>query len=103
MAVSKLMDNVNFRVGDELRAQLRAVHRALRDHFTEINDQRLRSASDAVRAAVDGAPANGGQRDARLCQLQNYLAELRQLRTQATVPTAARARHTTQRGDVVFV
>jgi hypothetical protein len=102
MAVSKLMDNVNFRVGDELRAQLRAVHRALRDHFTEINDQRLRSASDAVRAAVDGAPANGGQRDARRCQLQNYLAELRQLRTQATVPTAARARHTTQRGDVVF-
>jgi Arc/MetJ-type ribon-helix-helix transcriptional regulator len=102
MAVSKLMDNVNFRVGDELRAQLRAVHRALRDHFTEINDQRLRSASDAVRAAVDGAPANGGQRDARLSQLQNYLADLRQLRTQATVPTAAWARHTTQRGDVVF-
>ena len=101
MAVSKLMDNVNFRVGDELRAQLRAVHRALRDHFTEINDQRLRSASDAVRAAVDSAPANG-QRDARVSQLQNYLAELRQLRTRATAPTAARPHNTAQRGDVVF-
>jgi hypothetical protein len=86
MAVSKLMDSVNFRVGDELRAQLRAVHRTLRDHFTEINDQRLRAASDAVRAAVEAAQLNGGQRDARLSQLQNYLAELRQLRIRATVP-----------------
>jgi hypothetical protein len=85
MAVSKLMDSVNFRVGDELRAQLRAVHRTLRDHFTEINDQRLRAASDAVRAAVDAAQLNGGQRDTRLSQLQNYLAELRQLRIRATV------------------
>jgi hypothetical protein len=87
MAVSKLMDSVNFRVGDELRAQLRAVHRTLRDHFTEINDQRLRAASDAVRAAVDAAQVTGGQRDTRLSQLQNSLAELRQLRIRTTVPT----------------
>ncbi|MFY9805998.1 MAG: hypothetical protein WAK86_01870 [Pseudonocardiaceae bacterium] len=86
MAVSKLMDSVNFRVGDELRAQLRAVHRTLRDHFTEINDQRLRGASDAVRAAVDSAQLNG-QRDVRLSQLQNDLADLRQLRIRATAPT----------------
>jgi len=86
MAVSKLMDNVNFRVGDELRTQLRAVHRALRDHFTQINDQRLRTAADAVRAAADTASVNG-QRDARLSQLQNHLAELRQLRIRATVPS----------------
>jgi hypothetical protein len=95
MAVSKLMDNVNFRVGDELRAQLRAVHRELRDHFTEINDQRLRTAAEAVRAAA--AVPNGGQRDARLSQLHNYLAELRQLRVRATVsggdrPTSSRSR-----------
>ena len=49
----------------ELRTQLRAVHRALRDHFTQINDQRLRTAVDAVRAATDTASVNG-QRDARL-------------------------------------
>lgn len=88
MAVSRLMDSVNFRVGDELRAQLRAVHRTMRDHFTEINDQRLRAASDAVRAAVDAAQLNGGQRETRLSQLQNYLAELRQLRIRATVPAS---------------
>lgn len=87
-AVSKLMDTVNFRVGDELRAQLRTVHRALRDHFTEINDQRLRTAADAVRAATtgNGAQPHGAQRDARLSELQNRLAELRQLRIQATIP-----------------
>jgi hypothetical protein len=103
MAVSKMMDNVNFRVGDELRAQLRAVHRALRDHFTEVNDQRLRVAADAVRAAVDAAGANGGQRDVRLSQLQNYLAELRQVRIRAAVPSADRPVPTAQRGTVVLV
>jgi hypothetical protein len=103
MAVSKLMDNVNFRVGDELRAQLRAVHRALRDHFTEVNDQRLRTAADAARAAVDAATGNGVQRDARLSQLQSYLAELRQLRIRATMPTAGRPHPTAQRGSVVSV
>ncbi|MDQ2790029.1 MAG: Isoniazid-inducible protein iniA [Actinomycetota bacterium] len=103
MAVSKLMDNVNFRVGDELRSQLRAVHRALRDHFAEINDQRLRTAADAVRAAHDPALPNGGQRDARLSQLHNYLTELRQLRIRATAPTADRSHPTAQRGNVVYV
>ena len=43
------------RVGDELRAQLRSVHRALRDHFAELNDQRLRTAADAVRTTIDTA------------------------------------------------
>lgn len=84
MAVSKLMDAANFRVGDELRAQLRAIHRALRDHFTAINDQRLRAASDAVRAAVESSQLSGGQQEARLSEVQNYLAELRQLRIRAT-------------------
>jgi hypothetical protein len=84
MAVSKLMDSVNFRVGDELRTQLRTMHRTLRDHFTEINDQRLRAASDAVRAAMDAPQQDNGQHDARLSEVQNYLTELRQLRIQAT-------------------
>jgi hypothetical protein len=84
MAVSKLMDSMNFRVGDELRAELRNMHRTLRDHFTEINDQRLRAASDAVRAAMDAPDLDNGQANARLSELQNQLAELRQLRTQAS-------------------
>lgn len=102
-AVSKLMDNVNFRVGDELRSQLRSVHRALRDHFTEINDQRLRTAADAVRADHDAASSDGGQSGARLSQLHSYLAELRQLQVHATAPAADRSRLTTQRGGAVRV
>lgn len=42
MAVTKPIDSVNFR-GDDLRTQLRTVHRAMRDHFTAINDQLLRT------------------------------------------------------------
>jgi hypothetical protein len=84
MAVSKLMDSVNFRVGDDLRTQLRAVHRAMRDHFTGINDQLLRAASDSVRAAVE-AVQRGDQGNSRAAELQNYLAELRQIRVRATV------------------
>jgi hypothetical protein len=86
MALAKLMDAVNFRVGDELRLQLRTVHRTLRDHFTELNDQRLRAASDAARAAMEAPQRNGDQQAARLSEVQNYLAELRQLR----IRTAAR-------------
>jgi hypothetical protein len=84
MAVSKLTDEANFRVGDDLRTQLRAVHRTLRDHFTVINDQRLRAAADTARTAADAAQHNGGQRSTRLSELQNNLAELRQL--QARLP-----------------
>jgi hypothetical protein len=86
MAVSKLMDSVNFRVGDELRTQLRAVHRAMRDHFTEINDQLLRAASDSVRSAVE-AVQRGDQPDGRATELQNNLAELRQVQVRAMVPS----------------
>jgi hypothetical protein len=84
VAVAKLMDSANFRVGDELRAQLRAVHRTLRDHFTLINDQRLRAASDAARAAMEDPQPDGGQGGADLTDVQNRLSELRQLRLRAT-------------------
>jgi hypothetical protein len=86
MAVSKLMDEANFRVGDELRTQLRAVHRTLRDHFTVVNDQRLRAASDAARSAADSAQHDGGQRIARVSELHNNLTELRRLRARLTAP-----------------
>ena len=68
------------------RTQLRAMHRTLRDHFTEITDQRLRVASDAVRAAMDAPQQDNGQHDARLAEVQNYLTELRQLRIRVTAP-----------------
>jgi hypothetical protein len=78
------MDAVNFRVGDDLRTQLRAAHRAIRDHFTAINDQLLRSAADAVWAASE-AVQRGDQVDGRAAEVQNNLAQLRQIRVRAAV------------------
>lgn len=83
MAAAKLMDSVNFRVGDDLRTQLRSVHRTMRDHFTEINDQLLRAAADSVRAAVE-AVQRGDQGSGRATEVQNHLAELRQMRFRTT-------------------
>jgi hypothetical protein len=51
VAVSRFLDAVNFRVGEDLRTQLRGAHRAMRDHYTSLNDQRLRAAANAVRSA----------------------------------------------------
>ena len=85
-AVSKLMDEVIFRVGDDSRTQLRRVHRTLRDHFTVVNDQRLRAASDAVRTASDATQVGAGQQDPRATELRANLAELGQLRNRLAAP-----------------
>jgi hypothetical protein len=52
MALAKYVDETNFEVGEELRAELRRVHRVLRDHYTVINDRNLRLATDEVNAAM---------------------------------------------------
>ena len=86
VAVSKLMDEVIFLVGDDSRAQLRRVHRTLRDHFTVVNDQRLRAASDAVRTASEATQLGNGQHDPRITELRANLAELGQLRGRLAAP-----------------
>lgn len=50
IAVSRFMDAANFHVGEDLRTRLRAAHRTMRDHCTSLNDQRLRTAAEAVRS-----------------------------------------------------
>ncbi len=76
VSAAKLLDAANFRIGDDQRTQLRAVHRTLRDHFTLINDERLREAAEAVRTAS----TDDGAARARLAELQSGLAELAELR-----------------------
>ncbi len=78
VAAAKLLDAANFRVGDDQRTQLRAVHRMLRDHFTVINDARLREASDAVRTAA----SDEGTGRERIAELESGVLELRELREQ---------------------
>jgi hypothetical protein len=58
----------------------------MRDHFTEINDQLLRAASDSYRSASE-AVQRGDQPDGRAAELQSNLAELRQLQVRAMVPS----------------
>lgn len=77
---ARLLDDANFRAGDHQRTQLRALHRTLRDHFTAINDQRLRAAADAVRAADEGAAVLTEQHRARIVELEELLAELDDVR-----------------------
>ncbi len=76
VSAAKLLDAANFRIGDDQRTQLRAVHRTLRDHFTVVNDERLRDAADAVRTAS----ADDGTAQARIAELESGLVELSELR-----------------------
>jgi hypothetical protein len=80
------MDEAIFQVGDASRGQLRQAHRDLRDHFTRINDGRLRAASDAVQAAANPEP---GRDDARAGELRAQLAELAALLPRAARPAPA--------------
>jgi hypothetical protein len=68
IAVSRYLDAVNFRVGEDLRTRLRLAHRTIRDHYTSLNDQRLHAAAEAVhttRSATSEPTAQAGaSRDA---------------------------------------
>ncbi|NMO89883.1 hypothetical protein [Actinomycetospora sp. TBRC 11914] len=79
---AKLLDEANFRAGDHQRAQLRAVHRTLRDHFTAINDERLRAAAEAVRVAGEGGGGSPADHE-RVAELEAHLADLDDLRRRA--------------------
>ena len=83
VAVARLMDDVVFQVGHESKFRLRELQRYLRDHFSAVATELLRSADDAVYAAQTANQAQADQRDARLAWVSSGLSELRQLRVQA--------------------
>jgi ethanolamine utilization protein EutP (predicted NTPase) len=83
VAVARLMDDVVFQVGKESKFRLREVQRHLRDHFSAVATELLRSADDAVHAAQVANQAHANRRDARLAEVSGGLSELRQLRVQA--------------------
>ena len=83
VAVARLMDDVVFQVGHESKFRLRELQRYLRDHFSAVATELLRSADDAVYAAQTANQAHADQRDARLAWVSSGLSELRQLRVQA--------------------
>lgn len=87
VAVARLMDDVIFQVGKESRHRLRAVQRTLRDHFTDLADQTLRSVDESLRAAEEAAAINSPERrDRRLTEIERSMVRLREIRETADAP-----------------
>ncbi|MEU0539241.1 hypothetical protein ABZ319_05165 [Nocardia sp. NPDC005978] len=91
VAVARLMDDVIFQVSKESRYRLRGVQRSLRDHFTEIANETLRSVDASLRAAEEAAAVHSGQRrEQRLTEIETSLVRLRDLRERADTQGDAR-------------
>jgi ethanolamine utilization protein EutP (predicted NTPase) len=82
-AVARLMDDVIFQVGNESRHRLRETQRTLRDHFTTVATEMLRSADAALQAAQHANQIHTDQRADRITEVHDTLSKLRQLRVQA--------------------
>jgi hypothetical protein len=82
-AVARLMDDVIFQVGNESRHQLRETQRTLRDHFTTVATEMLRSADAALQTAQHANQIHTDQRADRITEVHDTLSKLRQLRVQA--------------------
>ncbi|ORM33202.1 dynamin family protein [Williamsia sp. 1135] len=79
-AIRKFTDDVSFQVGKESKDRLRHVHRALRDHFTEIAEQSARSIGDSLQAAQEGAALATSEQRQRTAQLEGELKAVAALR-----------------------
>ncbi|MBY6412206.1 dynamin family protein [Rhodococcus sp. BP-252] len=88
MAIRRFTDDVSFQVGKESKDRLRQIQRVLRDHFTSIAEQTLRSLNDSLKAAQEAANVETTERTTRIAQLDRdmkVVAELNE-RASALVP-----------------
>ncbi|WP_342659714.1 Isoniazid-induced protein IniA [Rhodococcus ruber] len=83
IAVRKFTDDVGFQVGKESKDRLRLIQRQLRDHFTELAEQTLRSLSESLRAAQEAATVEEAQRQRRVAELETHVRALTALRERA--------------------
>nr|WP_261777895.1 MULTISPECIES: dynamin family protein [unclassified Rhodococcus (in: high G+C Gram-positive bacteria)] len=81
VAIRKFTDDVSFQVGKESKDRLRLVQRQLRDHFTDMADQTVRSVSDSLRAAQEAATGASSERAARTAELEQSLKKISALRS----------------------
>lgn len=91
MAIRRFTDDVSFQVGKESKDRLRQIQRVLRDHFTSIAEQTLRSLNDSLRAAQDAANVETAERSTRTAQLDREMKVVAELneRAAALVPREA--------------
>ncbi|MEU8894639.1 GTP-binding protein [Nocardia sp. NPDC048505] len=83
VAVARLMDDVIFQVSKESRNRLRTMQRALRDHFTDIAGDTMRTADESLRAAEEAFGKYGDRREERIAELDTRMAGLRGIRERA--------------------
>ncbi|NIL83235.1 Isoniazid-induced protein IniA [Rhodococcus fascians] len=84
MAIRRFTDDVSFQVGKESKDRLRQIQRVLRDHFTSIAEQTLRSLNESLRSAQEAAAADNTDRTARIAQLENDMRRVSELNARAT-------------------
>lgn len=82
-AIRKFTDDVSFQVGKESKDRLRSIQRRLRDHFTDIAEQTLRSLDDSLAAAQHAATVQQQERRERITELEGQVAVLGELRVRA--------------------
>lgn len=80
IAIRKFTDDVSFQVGKESKDRLRVIQRQLRDHFTDIADQTLRSLSESMTVAQDAANVEQQERHRRAADLERQVTELTGMR-----------------------
>ncbi|WP_036496154.1 dynamin family protein [Nocardia sp. BMG111209] len=83
IAVGKLMDEVSFQVGKESKQRLREVQRSLRDHFTEVAEQRATAADAAIADAARAVDRHEDDRRDRVSAVAADLERLQRIRMRA--------------------
>lgn len=83
VAIRRFTDDVSFQVGKESKDRLRLIQRLLRDHFTAIAEQTLRSLGDSLRAAQEAAKVESTGRTRRAGEVEQQMAVLATLKGRA--------------------
>ncbi|QBJ95961.1 Isoniazid-inducible protein iniA [Rhodococcus sp. ABRD24] len=83
IAIRRFTDDVSFQVGKESKDRLRLIQRLLRDHFTSIAEQTLRSLGDSLRAAQEAANIEASERARRSAEVEQQMKVLAALNERA--------------------
>ncbi|MFC9790393.1 dynamin family protein [Rhodococcus sp. NPDC127528] len=83
MAIRRFVDDVSFQINKESKDRLRLIQRMLRDHFTAIAEQTLRSLNDSLRAAQDAANLAATERSQRAAVIEDQMRILAELKDAA--------------------
>ncbi|WP_043807996.1 dynamin family protein [Rhodococcus triatomae] len=84
VAIRRFVDDVSFQAGKESKDRLRMIQRLLRDHFTAVAEQTLRSLAESLRAAQDAAQLAASERTRRAAEIEELMRVLASARAAVT-------------------